>query len=146
MLSQFWSKFSRSVAAGEQSNLGKLGIAFAVDSVTPAGKPIWTETLADSLARRFQRKILALPQEQLHVTNATFDSVSDRRRAQLNIRHIGSRCHPLLEAVHVAFSQHRPLSLSPDAIWLVIAQGFGHHVAENAEILRGRSSSSRWSS
>jgi hypothetical protein len=72
MLSQFCSKLSRSVSADEQSNLGKLGIAFAVDSVTPAGKPIWTETLADSLAGRFQRKILALPQEQLQVTNATF--------------------------------------------------------------------------
>jgi uncharacterized protein DUF4419 len=38
----------------------------------------------------------------------------------------------------VAFSQHRPLTLSPDAIWLVIAQGFGHHVAEKAEALRPR--------
>jgi hypothetical protein len=138
MLSRFWSKPSRSVAAGEQPNLGKREITFAVDSVTPAPKPIWTETLADSLARRFQRKILALPQEQMQVTNTAFDSLSDRVRAQLNIRDIGSRCHPLIEAVHVAFSQHRPLSLSPDAIWLVIAQGFGHHVAENAETLRGR--------
>jgi len=55
-----------------------------------------------------------------------------------DIRNIGSRCHPLIEAVHVAFSQHRPLSLSPDDIWLVIAQGFGHHVTKNAEALRGR--------
>lgn len=37
-----------------------------------------------------------------------------------------------------AFSQHRPLALSPDHIWLVIAQGFSHHVAENAETLRPR--------
>jgi hypothetical protein len=46
--------------------------------------------------------------------------------------------HSLIDAVHMAFSQHRPLTLSPDAIWLVIQQGFGHHVAENAEELRGR--------
>jgi hypothetical protein len=49
-----------------------------------------------------------------------------------------SRTHPLIDTVHSAFSEHRPLSLSPDAIWLVIAQGFSHHVAENAERLRGR--------
>ena len=41
-------------------------------------------------------------------------------------------------AVHIAFSQHRPLSLSPDDIWLVIVQGFSHHVAENAQMLRNR--------
>jgi hypothetical protein len=51
---------------------------------------------------------------------------------------LGSPCHPLVDAVHLAFSQHRPLTLSPDDIWLVIAQGFGHHVAENAEALRHR--------
>lgn len=38
----------------------------------------------------------------------------------------------------IAFSQHRPLTLSPDCIWLVIEQGFAHHVIENAETLRHR--------
>jgi hypothetical protein len=44
--------------------------------------------------------------------------------------------HPLAEAVHLAFSQHRPLRLTPDQIWLTIAQGFAHHVNNNAETLR----------
>jgi hypothetical protein len=44
--------------------------------------------------------------------------------------------HPLLEAVHIAFSEHRPLVLSPDAIWLAIAQGFSDHVKENAEAVK----------
>ncbi len=46
--------------------------------------------------------------------------------------------HPLMQAIHLAFSQHRPLVLSPDSIWLTIVQGFGHHVHENAEALRDR--------
>jgi hypothetical protein len=46
--------------------------------------------------------------------------------------------HPLVQAVHLAFSQHRPLILSPDCIWLTIVQGFGHHINENAEALRDR--------
>jgi len=46
--------------------------------------------------------------------------------------------HPLIEAVHVAFAQHRPLILSPDAVWLVISQGFAHHIHQNAEALRKR--------
>jgi hypothetical protein len=46
--------------------------------------------------------------------------------------------NPLIEAVHLAFSDHRPLVLSPDCIWLTIVQGFGHHVNTYAEDLRGR--------
>src|SRR5690349_296604 len=46
--------------------------------------------------------------------------------------------HPLLGAVHLAFAEHRPLVLSPDAIWLTIAQGVAQHVRQNAERLRSR--------
>jgi hypothetical protein len=46
--------------------------------------------------------------------------------------------HPLLGAVHVAFAEHRPLVLSPDAVWLTIAQGVAHHVRLHAEALRPR--------
>jgi hypothetical protein len=46
--------------------------------------------------------------------------------------------HPLLGAVGLAFAQHRPLVLSPDAVWLTIAQGIAQHVRLNAEALRPR--------
>jgi hypothetical protein len=46
--------------------------------------------------------------------------------------------HPLLGAVHLAFSEHRPLVLQPDAIWLTIAQGVAQHVRLYAEELRPR--------
>ncbi len=46
--------------------------------------------------------------------------------------------HPLLAAVHFAFVGHRPLLLSPDAIWLTIASGFAHHVQIHSEALRPR--------
>jgi len=41
-------------------------------------------------------------------------------------------------AVHDAFYEHRPLTLSPDAIWFCIAQGLTRHVAQNVESLRER--------
>jgi Domain of unknown function (DUF4419) len=118
--------------------LERSGITFSVDAVAPAEKPIWTESLADSLNRRFQRKILVLPEREKLVTNATVDFLKRKGRAGFDLARAGSRCHPLIDAVHVAFSQHRPLILSPDDIWLVIAQGFGHHVTENSEVLRHR--------
>jgi hypothetical protein len=45
---------------------------------------------------------------------------------------------PLLGAIHVAFAQHRPLVLSPDAVWLTILSGVAQHVKLNAEALRPR--------
>jgi hypothetical protein len=45
---------------------------------------------------------------------------------------------PLLGAIHVAFAQHRPLVLSPDAVWLTILGGVAQHVKLNAEALRPR--------
>jgi hypothetical protein len=46
--------------------------------------------------------------------------------------------HPLLSAVGRAFAEHRPLVLSPDAVWLTIAQGVAQHVRLHAEELRPR--------
>ncbi len=116
---------------------GKSAITFPVDAVTPAYQAVWTESLTDSLGRRFRRKILALPDRDQPVINASVDSLL-KAGLKFDVSRLGSQCHPLFDAVHVAFSQHRPLTLSPDDIWLVIAQGFGHHVAENAKTLRRR--------
>ena len=44
--------------------------------------------------------------------------------------------HPFLQAVHNAYALHRSLSISPDMIWLLIAQGFSTHVNQNPEKLR----------
>lgn len=46
--------------------------------------------------------------------------------------------HPLLSAVARAFAGHRPLVLSPDAVWLTITQGLAQHIRLHAEELRPR--------
>lgn len=46
--------------------------------------------------------------------------------------------HPVMAAVDLAFREHRPLVLSPDMLWLLIAQGFANHVNVHAEELRPR--------
>ncbi len=46
--------------------------------------------------------------------------------------------HALLGAVGIVFAQHRPLVLSPDAVWLTIAQGVAQPVRLHAEALRSR--------
>lgn len=49
---------------------------------------------------------------------------------------VASPYHPLVAAVHHSFAQHRPLVLSPDMFWLLIAQGLAQHVNANADELR----------
>lgn len=131
-------------AAALWSDGESTGASFFVDAVKPAGRPLYTESLQDSLHRRFRRKILVLRSAQQPVVNAELDTwlqlrpgVTEQYGAAMQVR-LGSRCHPLMETVHEAFSRHYPLTLSPDCIWLTIAQGFGHHVTENAEALRCR--------
>jgi len=42
----------------------------------------------------------------------------------------------LIAAINTAYDQHLPLTLSPDILWLAIAQGLSLHVNNNAEALR----------
>jgi hypothetical protein len=87
---------------------------FAVDEVEPA-----KEALPSQPLRALYPDALAIGGDpELHV-----------------IAH--GEVHPLLAAVGRAFADHRPLVLTPDAIWLTIAQGVAQHVRLNAERLRG---------
>jgi hypothetical protein len=43
-----------------------------------------------------------------------------------------------INTLHYAFSDHRPIEITPDHIWMLIAQGFSYHVAENSEQLRSK--------
>lgn len=51
---------------------------------------------------------------------------------------VASHGHGFVQAVHMAFDKHMPLTLAPDDVWLCIAQGFANHVNANAEALRKR--------
>lgn len=44
--------------------------------------------------------------------------------------------HTFIGTIGKAFNEHYPLVLSPDMIWLLIAQGFANHINLNAEKLR----------
>jgi len=45
--------------------------------------------------------------------------------------------HAFVAAAHMAFDRHHPLVLSPDDVWLCLAQGFATHVNLHADALRG---------
>lgn len=51
-------------------------------------------------------------------------------------RQLVTLSHPFFDGMHRAYADHRPFVLSPDAVWLLICQGFSNHVNNNAEKLR----------
>lgn len=94
-------------------------ITFAVDEVSPATQP-----LKESPAHVVVKEMLSGP----------INSCSDYHSNVV----ASVRFQPLLAAVYKAYSEHRPLVLTPDAIWITIIQGVAQHMAVNAERLRDR--------
>lgn len=94
------------------------GFTFPVDDVDPVSAP--------------------LPEcrthEALHGLLGGIESCCDYHGTTLK----GVYYQPLLAAVYLAFSQHRPLVLTPDAVWLTIAQGIAHYMVLHGERLRSR--------
>jgi uncharacterized protein DUF4419 len=93
-------------------------VTFAVDDVIPAPFSLQECGLAESLAARLKEPVLAAS----HGLRVRFVPPEDT--------------HPLMAAVHMAFSEHRPLVLSPDILWVTIAQGLALHIVQNAEAMR----------
>ena len=46
--------------------------------------------------------------------------------------------HPVLTGYYLAFLDHYPVVLSPDILWMLILQGFSHHVKLNHKKLRNK--------
>lgn len=46
--------------------------------------------------------------------------------------------HPFFYGMYAAYADHRPFVLSPDMVWMLISQGFSHHINANPEKYRDR--------
>jgi len=44
--------------------------------------------------------------------------------AMKNVSLIQTDFHPFMATMHLAYANHYPMTISPDMIWLLIAQGF----------------------
>jgi Domain of unknown function (DUF4419) len=96
-------------------------VRFCVDDVKPAQEPLLLQTAQSQIEESLDGSVLAFSHDKM------FPVIQGYRLYQI---------HPLALAVHVAFSEHRPLLLTPDILWMTIAQGFAQHVNHSAENLR----------
>lgn len=57
-------------------------------------------------------------------------------RSKISEKLVTFKYNSFFDGMYFAYANHRPFTLSPDMIWLLISQGFANHVANNAETLR----------
>lgn len=102
-------------------------ISFQVEDLEICENPLPLQTAKTQLEKRVHTPLVAFSHSDTFevVQPSSNDSLID-----------AVYLHPLFNAVHMSFSEHRPLLLSPDAIWMTIAQGFAMHVNNNAKQLR----------
>ena len=101
-----------------------MSITFEIDEVDPQLDSIDTMRVDDVIEDRLEVKPEAFSDTDL-VDMSTYQNTSR-----------GASNNALVSAVHYAFDNHLPLSLSPDTVWNVITQGFAEHVQQNSEELR----------
>ncbi len=104
---------------------GSAGVSFPVHDVAPETSTGPFVSMSDSLISCMKSGDGFAP---------SIIAVSDREGSY---RQLPSQ-NAFLASVHIAFSEHRPLILSPDIIWLAILQGFGRHIHAHARELEGR--------
>lgn len=100
---------------------------FRVSEVERARQPLAEVAVGDAIAQR-----IAAPGKRGAL------EAWGGPHALVDVPGFEQRAHGLIEAVHTAFDNHHPLALSPDDIWLCIAQAFAKHVELNAEALRAQ--------
>jgi len=94
-----------------------MSTTFKVSQVEPSGRTVRTTTTREALERVLNTKVEACSNPDGGV-----------------VRPYGF--HALIETVHRAFDEHRSLILSPDDIWLTIAQGLAACVNQDPEKYR----------
>ncbi len=100
------------------------GVTFRVHDVEAVRTPLETCKTRDSI-RQILKNVDLRPQSPvLSCSGYNSDVVANMSY------------HALIGAIHIAFAEHRPLVLTPDAIWVAILHGLAQHVHNHSEELR----------
>lgn len=115
-------------------------VADSIDSIEADAKPVKTQTLVIDVEKLEPPKG---PLAMVHYDKALrnlldlFDVDGDPIIAHTRqTRPLVESNHPFFYTMYRAYADHRPVELSPEALWLLICQGFSLHVNNNAEELR----------
>jgi hypothetical protein len=102
-----------------------MSVTFQVSQVEPVKNPIAECSVPDA--------IKALVQVVPEAYGCDYDTILGFSEDKWNGP---QKMNGFLSAIHHAYASHFPLVLSPDDIWLVVAQAFANHINVHAEELR----------
>ena len=109
--------FAQSEFKAPKSRKAPKGISFKVDAVEKASAPLNVMTAQNAFEFQLGKKISFFPDD---LKNTTV---------------VPTWNNAFIMAIHTSFDEHRPLSLSPDAIWLTICQGVSIHINQHFDEL-----------
>ena len=126
--------FSFLLAMSSLSSRGQTSATFTIENLKrPAYllnlfsyNDVW-ESLVRSDTRQSKKEI-----SDLHIP----DPYGIVAKSKLTDSLVNFGYHPFFNGMYQAYADHRPFTLSPDMIWLLISQGFARHVNQYAEDLR----------
>lgn len=118
-----------------------MAVTFSVSDVALAAKPMAVVERASAIASLLGSPPGG-PSDAPDARSRSSTTKRTPRRVECWESHLpvvsATDANALAQAAHDAFYMHQPLVLSPDAVWLTLAQGFAQHVGLNAEALRHR--------
>lgn len=103
-------------------------VTFALDQVSPVAGSISLPVSGENLARSLRDSQYGFSDTAPTILACSF--------AKESLHDIGEDV--LFQMLLQAWCQHRPVVLTPDAVWMVISQGFSHWVNKNPEEVRDR--------
>lgn len=80
-----------------------------------------------------QIEVKPITQETITQIYGNYFSTSMKNDQEIILEH-GN--HPVLQGFVHAYKNHRPVTISPDIVWILIVQAFANHVSANAEELK----------
>lgn len=89
--------------------------------------------VSDVQAETHAAKVSSYKKQMGYRTSSSIEAISRLGRGAI-IESYGM--NQFVSAVERSFADHYPLKLSPDSVWITIAQGFARHVRRHAEAVR----------
>jgi len=109
-------------------------VTFKVEDLKPPTRTLRVETyqtLLEDLIRQ-DNGVSRYPLNRPH-TDPAFNIIA---QSKIKDSLVAFGYHPFFDGMYGAYAEHRPFTLSPDMMWLLISQGFANHANNNSEELR----------
>jgi len=115
--------------------MGQHSVTINIEKLTPPSKKLWVNSYQEILEGLINADsgYNAPPSFNTDRPKPAYDIVA---KSNITDSLVDFNYHPLFEGLYRAYADHRPFTLSPDMIWLLICQGFSQHVNNNSESLR----------